>query len=496
MLHSSGAMRKPTIRTDAAEPIAAEIGPELSAALAAASPGLAVTLATPGRYGAEAGLTVPAGVTFRLLPGVRLLTHLTLGIDATLVLDRGATICAHYAPPGITAAVTALDGARVLGQGILHGRPTQAAIVVSDGTVFCDPGITFEGLAPGSDYINAPEPLGGGGLTAPVANASLATVAQGTFKGRQAAAGTGAPQDLTAAQAKTALAITAGDVSGLAAVATSSSASDLTSGTLPAARLADDSVTFAKLPNANADTLLGRGNGGGTGDLQPITLGTNLSMAGTVLNAAGGGGSVPTGTGFRHVTAGSEDAAAKLVEALDIANDTVSFGKLQTVTGPVVAGRVTATLGNMGALTPSSLFGMLRDLIYPIGTIWTTDNATNPATTLGFGTWAAFGAGRVLVGFDAGQTEFDTTLETGGAKTHTLTIAEMPSHTHIQNAHNHGLNEGTTDGSGTFMDRSNAAAPTTAVTNDTTATNQNTGGDGAHNNLQPYIVVHFWRRTA
>jgi microcystin-dependent protein len=51
---------------------------------------------------------------------------------------------------------------------------------------------------------------------------------------------------------------------------------------------------------------------------------------------------------------------------------------------------------------------------------------------LGFGTWAAFGAGRVLVGLDAGDVDFDTVEETGGAKTHTLTVDEMPSHTHTQ----------------------------------------------------------------
>jgi hypothetical protein len=139
---------------------------------------------------------------------------------------------------------------------------------------------------------------------------------------------------------------------------------------------------------------------------------------------------------------------------------------------------------------------------YPVGSIYTSVISTNPATLLGFGTWAAFAAGRVLVGLDAGQTEFDTVKETGGAKTHTLTEAEMPSHTHVQNAHSHtyASQTATTGGVSSYehgtIDTSSTAAESTISVNATTATNQNTGGGAAHNNLQPYIVVHFWERTA
>src|SRR5690554_5228500 len=72
--------------------------------------------------------------------------------------------------------------------------------------------------------------------------------------------------------------------------------------------------------------------------------------------------------------------------------------------------------------------------VYPVGSIYTSVININPATLFGVGEWASFGAGRVLVGVDTEQAEFDTVKETGGAKTHTLTIDEMPSHTHIQNA--------------------------------------------------------------
>lgn len=167
---------------------------------------------------------------------------------------------------------------------------------------------------------------------------------------------------------------------------------------------------------------------------------------------------------------------------------------------------------------------------FPIGSVFISVVSTNPGTLLGYGTWSAFGAGRVLVGLDAGQTEFDVVEETGGAKTHTLTSAEMPSHTHTQDAHTHTQNShnhtqdahshtyksqtattgavssyehGAIDTSSTAAENSisvEAATATnqaaTAVNQNATATNQNTGGGGAHNNLQPYIVVYMFKRTA
>jgi hypothetical protein len=138
---------------------------------------------------------------------------------------------------------------------------------------------------------------------------------------------------------------------------------------------------------------------------------------------------------------------------------------------------------------------------FPVGSIFIAVVATNPGTLLGYGTWTAFGAGRVLVGLDAAQTEFDTVRETGGAKTHQLTTAEMPSHTHVQDAHSHTVPVGATDDTAAPFDRADAGtnasgANATTATGTATAVNQNTGGGGAHNNLQPYIVAYMWERTA
>lgn len=113
--------------------------------------------------------------------------------------------------------------------------------------------------------------------------------------------------------------------------------------------------------------------------------------------------------------------------------------------------------------------------------------------------------GRVPVGKDAGQTEFDVLGETGGEKTHQLTSAEMPSHTHTQNAHSHvqqqpgaatgNFASGTRDASSCGTGGSPSALADALSTQTTVAVNQNTGGDGAHNNLQPYIALNYIIKT-
>ena len=126
---------------------------------------------------------------------------------------------------------------------------------------------------------------------------------------------------------------------------------------------------------------------------------------------------------------------------------------------------------------------------YPIGSVYiNASNSTNPASLLGFGTWVAFGAGKVMVGLDAGDTSFDTVGETGGEKTHILTVAEMPAH-----KHKFGYTGGNTDATGLPYSVGKAIGHDPSnVYSETTST----GGGGSHNNLQPYIVVYFWKRTA
>ncbi len=133
-------------------------------------------------------------------------------------------------------------------------------------------------------------------------------------------------------------------------------------------------------------------------------------------------------------------------------------------------------------VTLASILG----LIYPVGIIVELNVSTSPATLFGMGTWSALGTGRVTVAIDGGQTEFDVLGETGGAKTHTLTTAEMPAHTHDVS-----LRLNSTGGA------NKAAAAGNATGNGTDGGGAlTTGGGGAHNNLQPYVVVYRWQRTA
>lgn len=170
----------------------------------------------------------------------------------------------------------------------------------------------------------------------------------------------------------------------------------------------------------------------------------------------------------------------------------------------------------------STIANVLK-LIYPVGSVYiNASDSTNPGTLLGFGTWSAFGAGRVMVGLDSGDPDFDAAEETGGAKTVTLTAAQsgLPQHTHTQDAHNHTQNAhthnflprsgttgsvssivtGTLDTSSTISGNNQPHIQNATATNqEATAVNQDAGptdAASAHPNLQPYIVVHAWKRTA
>jgi len=106
--------------------------------------------------------------------------------------------------------------------------------------------------------------------------------------------------------------------------------------------------------------------------------------------------------------------------------------------------------------------------------------------------------GKVTVGQDAGQTEFDLRGETGGAKTHTLTQAEMPVHNHPQTAHAHrteirgGVGAFSNNATDLYWVGGTAVASTfgtSRLSTSETPAIQNSGSGNAHNNLQPYIAL-------
>ncbi|MDA9550214.1 hypothetical protein N9Q02_00890 [bacterium] len=131
---------------------------------------------------------------------------------------------------------------------------------------------------------------------------------------------------------------------------------------------------------------------------------------------------------------------------------------------------------------PSVTAAVVNALAYPVGSIYTAVVATNPATLLGVGVWAAFGAGRVMLGAGGGYTAGNT----GGSTTdsHSLSVNEIPPHTH-------GLPLRHGGGNGT--------SPYYAVTHEGNYfTSNSTGGGAAHTHdiMQPYIVVYMWQRTS
>jgi len=180
---------------------------------------------------------------------------------------------------------------------------------------------------------------------------------------------------------------------------------------------------------------------------------------------------------------------------------------------------VTQTAGTNSTLLATTAFVQAAiALLYPVGSIYTNATvSTNPGTLLGFGTWTAFGAGRVMVGFDSGNALFDTAEETGGAADATL-----PSHTHTGTTDAGGSSSGSVTGgvggdfgpfssatgvlalSDSVGNRPQGAAGTgssrtatlTIPTHTHTITTASAGTSGTNANYQPYITVYLWKRTA
>jgi microcystin-dependent protein len=120
--------------------------------------------------------------------------------------------------------------------------------------------------------------------------------------------------------------------------------------------------------------------------------------------------------------------------------------------------------------------GSILDAVYPVGSIYIAYNHTNPATLFG-GTWA-----RIENAFLWGVDSSGTIGQTGGSKTHTLTVNELPKHSH----------GGTYTNAGTSRTHAWLASNGSAMGYDTVEA----GGGQPHNNMPPYIQVSIWRRTA
>ena len=208
-----------------------------------------------------------------------------------------------------------------------------------------------------------------------------------------------------------------------------------------------------------------------------------------------------------------------------------------TPTLPTGTIATTQSFGNSTtALATTAFVQAAMALLHPVGSIYTAIIATNPGTLFGFGTWTAFGAGRMLISLDSTNVLFDTAEETGGSAD-----ASLPSHTHTASitsvtagtpagsvlstftgaamaAHSHTFSGAVGGGGGgggqslnTFYgqnttDTASAGTPTGTVTSTFTGsalaththtvTNSTEGVSGTNANYPPFIAVYMWKRTA
>ena len=209
-------------------------------------------------------------------------------------------------------------------------------------------------------------------------------------------------------------------------------------------------------------------------------------------------GAMFTGNTETGVSIDYQDADGTIDAELDL-------NSLTTESSPALTDYVPIVDVSESNASNKTLLTDLMKLLLPVESVIMRYDSTNPNTVYGFGTWSQIAQGEALVGFKSADTPFGTlgSIGASGTKTHTLSIGELPAHSHTGPSHSHTLT-GTWDkvtvGSGT----KDTAAAGSRITEESgpstgnagTGDTGNTGSSQAHNNIQPSYVVYVWRRTA
>jgi hypothetical protein len=242
----------------------------------------------------------------------------------------------------------------------------------------------------------------------------------------------------------------------------------------------------------------------------------------TIKNASAYTATIYNSSALGNTTAAGSGVAIPAGKTMTVWSDGTDFSLQNNRFDGELASSVTGTtqtFGNSSTLLATTAFVQAAlQALHPVGSIYiNATNNTNPGTLLGFGTWAAFGAGRVPVGFNAADPLFDTAEETGGSKdsvvvSHTHTTGDAGSATgsfRIENRDNGVVpvtdatgivtfSSGGSVGTSSLQGSGNITGTTRVTTTvpDHTHTVSTTGVSGTNANLQPYITVYMWKRTA
>ncbi|CAB5223038.1 hypothetical protein UFOVP369_49 [uncultured Caudovirales phage] len=204
-----------------------------------------------------------------------------------------------------------------------------------------------------------------------------------------------------------------------------------------------------------------------------------------------------------------ENDSGKIIKGSEFDTE---FNALQTsvntkadLISPALSGTPTAPTASVGTnttqLATTSFVQAALALLYPIGAIYSSTSSTNPGTIFGFGTWVAYGAGRVLIG--ASGAGVYIAGNTGGSAnavvvshTHTATVTD-PGHSHTPSPSTNFLRAlGGSNGSNSGTNWRNDTLTIGSATTGITVANSTEGVSGTNANLPPYVVVYMWNRTA